>query len=145
VHNFYTVQMPELTPFTRIFFPAYTSEFSGRENLEEARARYDVLPVGLQDRPPVPWVKMGFINTRTRAHSRGDNRGLTAPEAVAQELREMNGGADSLVEFEDRHGKVWRVRWDSGWWYADWTEQNGRPAEISLDDLLAFAYERIHS
>jgi hypothetical protein len=145
VHDFYAVERPELTAHTRIFFPAYESEFSGRETLVEARARYDVLPVGLADRPPLPWVKMRYINTRTRSRSIGPDRGFTDPDILAMELREMDGGEDSLVEFEDRHGKVWRVRWSDGWWYADWTDQTGTPTEITLDDLLAFAHDRVHS
>jgi hypothetical protein len=145
VHDFYAVEQPALTPHTRIFFPAYDSEFSGRENLVEARARYDVLPVGLEDRPPLPWVKMRHINTRTQSRSTGPDRGFTDPDVVAMELREMDGGEGSLVEFEDRHGKVWRVRWSDGWWYADSTDPTAAPTDITLDDLLAFAYDRVHN
>lgn len=145
VHDFYSLQRPELTARTRIFFLAYEQEFSGREDLEDARARYDMLPAGLADRPPVPWVKMRYINTRTRSHSIGPQRGFTHPDVLTRELRDMEGGQESMVEFEDRHGKVWRVKWNDGWWYADWTDQTGKPAEISIEDLVAFAHRRIHS
>lgn len=43
VHRFYRVELPELTPFVRLTFPAYACEFSGGESIGEAETRYRML------------------------------------------------------------------------------------------------------
>lgn len=145
VHRFYEVENPALNPLVHKFFPAYACEFSGKEDLDEALTRYNMLPTDLRDRAPAPFLKMRFINTRTKIHTTNPGGAFFEPEQLEWELREMNGGENSLVEFEDRHGKVWRVEWHDGWWMADWTNQDGAPREIGLDDLLTFAQERLRN
>lgn len=55
----------------------------------------------------------------------------------------MNGGENSLVEFEDRHGKCLACRMARRLVGGDWTDQDGPPREIGLDDLLTFAQQRL--
>ncbi|MFD3379727.1 MULTISPECIES: hypothetical protein [unclassified Streptomyces] len=143
VHRFYRVENPDLTPHVRLTFPAYSYEFSGEESLDEAITRYRMLKMNNFDREPLPFVKMRFTNTRTRGRSTNAGRGFTEPQRMRDELRQMDGGEGSFVEFENRHGKVWRVEWHGAWFIAEWETQDGRPREIGLDELLEFAAARL--
>ncbi|MDN3024660.1 hypothetical protein [Streptomyces sp. S.PB5] len=143
VHEFYRVEKPELTPHVRLVFPAYACEFSGDETLDEAITRYRMLRLTNFGREPLPFLKMRYINTRTRGRSTNPGRGFTAPRRLVQELRQMEGGAGSIVEFENRHSHVWRVMWDGVWLIAEWDNQDGTPREIGIDELVAFATARL--
>lgn len=143
VHEFYKVENPSLNPYVRVVFPAFACEFSGEENREEAVTRFEMLPTGLDERVPAPFLKMRYTNTRTRGHSTNPGRGFTQQENLETELRLMEGGPGSFVEFENRHGKVWRVEWHDAWFIAEWDTQDGTPREIGLDELLAFATARL--
>ncbi|MFF3405435.1 hypothetical protein ACFYW8_04320 [Streptomyces sp. NPDC002742] len=115
VHGFYRVENPDLAPHVRLTFPAHSCEFSGDETLEEAVSRYRTLKMNNFDREPLPFLKMRYTNTRTRGRSGNPGRGLTEPKRLLEELRLMEGGEGSFVEFENRHGKVWRVEWHGAW------------------------------
>ncbi|MFF0207389.1 hypothetical protein ACF1FY_01405 [Streptomyces althioticus] len=145
VHRFYKNERPELTPRVRLAFPAYSCEFSGNETLDEAITRYRTL--GLTDlrRGPSPFLKMRYANTRTRGRSTNPGRGLADPDRLLDELRAIEGGAGSFVEFENRHGDVWRVEWRGAYHIAEWNTEDGRPQEIGVDDLLDFAVARLHA
>ncbi|PWI17450.1 hypothetical protein DI272_27285 [Streptomyces sp. Act143] len=143
VHEFYRVEKPELTAHVRLAFPAYSCEFSGAETLEEAITRYRMLRLNNLDRGPLPFLKMRYANTRTRGRSTNPGRGLTEPQRLEEELREMEGGAGSIVEFENRHGHVWRVMWDGVWLVAEWDTQDGVPREIGIEELVDFALARL--
>ncbi|MER5387279.1 hypothetical protein ABT040_44890 [Streptomyces sp. NPDC002688] len=143
VHGFYRVENPDLTPYVRLTFPAHSCEFSGDETLEEAVSRYRMLKMNNFDREPLPFLKMRYTNTRTRGRSGNPGRGLTEPKRLLEELRLMEGGEGSFVEFENRHGKVWRVEWHGAWFIAEWETPDGRPREIGGDDLLLFAQSRL--
>ncbi|WP_419995886.1 hypothetical protein [Streptomyces boninensis] len=143
VHNFYAYQMPELTPHVRVIFPAFSCEFSGTESPEEAYTRFDMIRPNNLARGPHPFLKMRYINTKTRGRSVGSDRGFAEPERLYQELRDIEGGRESIVEFENRHGRVWRVMWYDGWHLADWTTQSGEPRGIGLAELLEFSQERL--
>ncbi|WP_282703318.1 hypothetical protein [Streptomyces sp. CC219B] len=106
VHRFYRVEKPELTEHVRLVFPAYACEFSGEETLDEAITRYRMLGLTDLGRAPLPFLKMRCANTRTRGRSTNQGRGLTDPQRLGTELRAIEGGAGSFVEFENRHGKV---------------------------------------
>ncbi|WP_328770968.1 hypothetical protein [Streptomyces sp. NBC_00286] len=58
VHRFYRGENPDLTPYVRLTFPAYSCEFSGEESLDEAVTRYRMLRMKNFDREPNPFVKM---------------------------------------------------------------------------------------
>lgn len=144
VHEFYRVERPELTPHVRLTFPAYSCEFSGAETLDEAITRYRMLRLNNLDREPLPFLKMRYANTRTRGRSTNQGRGLTEPQRLVEELRWMEGGAGSIVEFENRHGHVWRVMWDRVWLIAEWDNQDGTPREIGIEELVDFALAQLH-
>ncbi|MGI5468594.1 hypothetical protein [Streptomyces sp. CA-132043] len=143
VHRHYKIDQPSLAPLVTLAFPAYSCEFSGKEDLSEAETRYRMVRLNHFDRQPQPFLKMRFINTKTRARSTGTDRGFAEPEVLFRELRDMEGGYESIVEFENRHGRAWRVMWYDGWHIADWTTQSGEPQEIGLDELLAFSQARL--
>jgi hypothetical protein len=143
VHRFYRAEKPELTEYVRLAYPAYACEFSGRENLDEAITRYRMLGLTDLDRAPLPFLKMRYANTRTRGRSTNPGRGFAEPDRLMKEFRMMEGGAGSFVEFENRHGGVWRVEWHGAWLIAEWDTQDGAPREIGLDDLVEFADARL--
>lgn len=139
VHRFYDVQHPDLTPFVRLMFPAYACEFSGRETLDEAVTRYEMLRLNNLARDPLPFLKMRYANTRTKGWSTNPGCGFTEPRRLLEELQWLEGGQGSFVEFENRHGKVWRIEWHGAWLIAEWDTQDGAPREIGLHELLEFA------
>ncbi|MDQ0599634.1 hypothetical protein QF037_003979 [Streptomyces canus] len=143
VHRFYRVDRPELTEHVRLAFPAYACEFSGTETLDEAVTRYRMLRPNHLAREPLPFLKMRYINTRTRGRSTNRGRGFTEPRRLVEELRWMEGGPGSIVEFENRHGHVWRVMWDGGWLVEEWDTQDGTPREIGIEELIDFALARL--
>ncbi|MGW6062806.1 hypothetical protein [Streptomyces sp. NPDC055189] len=152
-HGFYRVENPDLTPHVRLVFPAYAYEFSGTETLDEAISRYRMLRLsGFDRRDPVPYLKMRYANTRTRGRSTNPGRGYTKERTLEQELRQLENALGSFVEFENRHGKVWRVEWHTGpWLIAEWGTTAGPPPdpdavaphEIELEGLLAFSGARL--
>lgn len=157
VHDFYSVDNPALTPHVRLVFPAYSHEFSGRETLDEAITRYRMLRLNEFDRrDPQPFLKMRYTNTRTRSWSDNPGRGFTKEQILAQELRLLENAPGSFVEFENRHGRVWRVEWHDGpWLLAEWgtaeapprpeAQDAVEPREIKLTELLDFAAARLRA
>lgn len=145
VHRFYRVGLPDLTPFVRLTFPAYACEFSGRENLVEAQTRYRMLRLNHLGREPLPFLKMRFANTRTGGRSTNPGRGFTEPRRLVEEFGWMEGGPGSFAEFENRLGRVWRVEWHGAWYIAELEldVQDSAPRETGLDELVAFAMERL--
>jgi hypothetical protein len=143
VHRFYRNDKPELTPHVRLMFPAYACEFSGEETLDEAVTRYRMLRLNHLGRDPLPFLKMRYANTRTRGRSTNPGRGFAEPQRLVEEFRSMEGGSGSFVEFENRHGKVWRVEWHGAWLIAEWDTQDGAPREIGLDELCEFAVSQL--
>ncbi|MET8449861.1 hypothetical protein [Streptomyces sp. NPDC005209] len=117
VHGHHKVQHPDLTPLTYIVFPGYACEFSGRETLPEAEARYHkMLPTAEIERGPLPFLKMRFDNPRTGGGSTNPERALTYPEVLLNELPELEDTPEAFVEYENHEGKVWRVQWSDGAW-----------------------------
>ncbi|MFF4347727.1 hypothetical protein [Streptomyces sp. NPDC001530] len=144
VHRFYNVENPALTPFVRLMFPAYACEFSGRETLDEAATRYRMLRLNNLARRPLPYLKMRYRNTRTGGRSTNPGRGFTEPRRLEEELGWMDGAPGSFVEFENRHGRVWRVEWGAdGWSIAQEGDQGWSPREIALGEPLDFAAARL--
>lgn len=139
VHAFYAYDRPELTPFVRLAFPAYSVEFAGDESLKEAITRFDRMRPNNLGRDPLPFLKMRFANTRTLGRSTNKGRGFTDPRNLESELRELDGSPGSFVEFENRHRHVWRVEWHDGYYVAVWDTQDGEPRETTLGELLEFS------
>ncbi|MEQ8148290.1 hypothetical protein [Streptomyces sp. OP7] len=137
VHGHHKAQNPDLTPVTYIVFPAFASEVSGRESLEEARARYrKMLSPADIGRDAVPFLRMRFANPRTGGGSTNPGRALTYPRLLRQEIPQLEGVAGGFVEWENRVGDVWRVEWDQGWVLIGGGEER---RGLSLDDLVSFA------
>lgn len=97
-------------------FPAYQCEFRGDENLEEAVLRFKrMLRPTIGSRPPVPYLRMRFENTRTGGGSMDPSRGFTTHDVLERELGLLEGAPGSFLEFENFRGDVWRVEWDGSW------------------------------
>ncbi|MFE2354575.1 hypothetical protein [Streptomyces parvulus] len=110
VHGYHATENPELSAVTYAVFPAYASEISGRENEEEAWGRFrKMLQPNKLDRAEMPFVKMRYDNTRTQSMSKGDARGFAPLDTLVRELELLDGAPGSFVEWENRHGAVWRV------------------------------------
>ncbi|MFG2321008.1 hypothetical protein [Streptomyces sp. NPDC048568] len=110
VHGYHAAENPELSAVTYAVFPAYASEISGSENEEEAWGRFrKMLQPNKLDRTEMPFVKMRYDNTRTQSMSKGDARGFAPLDTLVRELELLDGAPGSFVEWENRHGAVWRV------------------------------------
>ncbi|WP_329335820.1 hypothetical protein OG866_17735 [Streptomyces sp. NBC_00663] len=147
VHRFYSVERPELTPHVRLVFPAYACEFSAAadETLDEAVTRYRMLRPNELGRDPLPYLRMRYANTRTQSRSTNRGRGFTEPRLLVEELRWMEGAEGSFVEFENRHGRVWRVEWHGGWFLAEHGEESwGAPREVGAEEVVQFATARLY-
>ncbi|MEU2976983.1 hypothetical protein ABZ678_08190 [Streptomyces hirsutus] len=110
VHGYHATENPGLSAVTYAVFPAYASEISGRENEEEAWGRFrKMLQPNKLDRTPVPFVKMRYDNTRTGSGSKGDARGFAPLATLERELGLLEDASGSFVEWENRHGGLWRA------------------------------------
>ncbi|MET7390201.1 hypothetical protein ACFYPT_37530 [Streptomyces sp. NPDC005529] len=144
VHGHHKAQNPDLTAVTYIVFPGYACEFSGRESLAEAEARYaKMLHPAEIGREPVPFLKMRFDNPRTGGGSTNPGRALSYERILLQEIPQLENAVGGFVEFENRHGKVWRTDWDGGWTLTELEAEESSPREVGLDELLVFAADRL--
>ncbi|MFE2598719.1 hypothetical protein ACFXCZ_19830 [Streptomyces sp. NPDC059396] len=129
VHGYHHGRNEALNEVVSAVFPAYRCEFRGDENLEEAVLRFKrMLRPTLVSRLPVPYLRMRYENTRTGSGSVGTSRGFTEHNVLLRELGLLEGAPSSFVEFENLHGKVWRVEWDGSWLV------NGRPQDVPLSE-----------
>ncbi|GAA2939658.1 hypothetical protein ACFQZ0_31250 [Streptomyces erythrogriseus] len=137
VHGHHKAQNPDLTAVTYIVFPAFATEVSGRESLEEAQARYQkMLSPAEIGREAVPFLKMSFDNPRTGGGSTNPGRALTYPRMLRQEIPQLEGAPGGFVEWENRTGEVWRVAWEGEWVLSG---AEGERRGMSLDDVLDVA------
>ncbi|MFE0703048.1 hypothetical protein [Streptomyces sp. NPDC058872] len=74
---------------------------------------------------------MKYDNTRTRGGSEGDLRGFTTPDVLLRELELLEGAPGSFVEYENRHGDVWRIEWN-GSWVVDGKSQDHPPSPAEV-------------
>lgn len=142
VAQLHQVRNPELTPLTYALFPAYACEFSGRETLPEAAARYvRMLRAAEIGRAPVPFLKMRYDNPRTGGGSTNQGRVLTYPSVLLDELPQLENSPGAFVEYENRAGLVWRVEWAGGFWAI--AGESGRWRRLGLDELRLFVEESL--
>ncbi|MER6820496.1 hypothetical protein [Streptomyces sp. AC04842] len=143
VHGHHKARNPDLTAVTYIVFPAFETEVSGRESLEEAQARYQkMLSPAEIGREAVPFLKMRFENTRTSGGSTNPGRALTYPRMLRQEVPQLKGAPGGFVEWENRVGEAWRVTWDGEWVLSG---AEGEVRGMSLDEILVFSDETLRA
>ncbi|MFI9469851.1 hypothetical protein ACIHBQ_20525 [Streptomyces sp. NPDC052492] len=143
VHGHHKAQNPDLTAVTYIVFPAFATEVSGRESLEEAQARYQkMLSPAEIGREAVPFLKMSFDNPRTSGGSTNPGRALTYPRMLRQEIPQLEGAPGGFVEWENRTGDVWRVAWDGEWVLSG---AEGERRGMNLDGILEFSDETLRA
>ncbi|GHF77860.1 hypothetical protein [Streptomyces griseosporeus] len=116
VHGYHIGRNEDLNEVVSAVFPAYQCEFSGSETLDEATYRFKrMLHPTVMSRPPVPYLRMKYDNTKTGGGSVGPDRGFTTPDVLLRELELLQGAPGSYVEFENYRGEVWRIVWDGAW------------------------------
>ncbi|MCA2201695.1 hypothetical protein [Streptomyces sp. SMS_SU21] len=143
VHGHHKAQNPDLTTVTYIVFPAFATEVSGRESLEEAQARYQkMLSPAEIGREAVPFLKMSFDNPRTGGGGTNPGRALAYPRTLRQEIPQLEGAPGGFVEWENRTGEVWRVAWDGEWVLSG---AEGERRGMSLDEILEFSDETLRA
>ncbi|MET9308820.1 hypothetical protein ABZX68_26495 [Streptomyces cellulosae] len=143
VHGHHKARNPDLTAVTYIVFPAFETEVSGRESLEEAQARYQkMLSPAEIGREAVPLLKMRFENTRTSGGSTNAGRALPYPRMLRQEVPQLKGAPGGFVEWENRVGEAWRVTWDGEWVLSG---AEGERRGMSLDEILVFSDETLRA
>ncbi len=143
VHGHHKTQNPDLTAVTYIAFPAFATEVSGRESLEEAQAQYrTMLSPAEIGREAVPFLKMSFDNPRTGGGSTNPGRALAYPRMLRQEIPQLKGASGGFVEWENRTGEVWRVVWDGEWVLSG---AEGERRGMSVDEILQFSDETLRA
>ncbi|MEU6976248.1 hypothetical protein [Streptomyces sp. NPDC046371] len=136
VHGYHHGRNEALNEVVSAVFPAYRCEFRGDESLEEAVLRCKrMLRPTILSRPPVPYLRMRYENTRTKGGSVGPNRGFTTPDVLLRELGLLEGAPGSFVEFENSYGQVWHVEWN-GSWLVNETPQDAPPSESWVTSAL---------
>ncbi|MFJ9434833.1 hypothetical protein ACIRQY_35040 [Streptomyces sp. NPDC101490] len=129
VHGYHHGRNESLNEVVSAVFPAYQCEFRGDENLEEAVLRFKrMLRPTIISRPPVPYLRMRYENTRTKGGSVGPSRGFTTHDVLLRELGLLEGAPGSFVEFENSLGEVWNVGWN-GSWLVNGTAEGVPPSE----------------
>ncbi|MFD3994806.1 hypothetical protein [Streptomyces sp. NPDC058548] len=136
IHGYYVGRNEELNEVVVGVFPAYVREFSGNETPEEAFFRFKrMLNAADMTREAAPFLRMRFDNTRTGGGSEGDLRGFTTPDVLLRELELLEGAPGSFVEYENRHGRVWRIEWN-GSWTVDGEAREHAPAPAEVLETL---------
>lgn len=116
VHGYHRERKDSLNDAVWAVFPAFQCEFSGTETVDEARHRFKrMLRPSHMARPPSPYLRMRYDNTKTLAGSIGLSRGFTTPDVLIRELNLLEGAPGSFVEFENSRGNVRTVQWDDSW------------------------------
>ncbi|MGA4980489.1 hypothetical protein ACPB9I_00230 [Streptomyces cellulosae] len=143
VHGHHRARNPDLTAVTYVVFPAFATEVSGRESVEEAQARYQkMLSPAEIGREAVPFLKMSFDNPRTGGGSTNPGRALAYPRMLRQEIPQLQGAPGGFAEWENRIGEVWRVAWDGEWVLSG---AEGERRGMSLDEILEFSDETLRA
>lgn len=139
VHRYHELDEPELNEVTYAVFPAYRCEFSGRETQKEAEDRFDrMLVVTDMQRLATPWLRMRYDNPKTGGGSVGSELGLTWPDKLTTELRNLDGADGAWVDFENFQNKLRRASFSDadGLLLAD--GQDAR--EIEMTELLSWTH-----
>jgi hypothetical protein len=140
VHRYHELEEPELNEVTYAVFPAYRCEFSGRETQKEAEDRFDkMIDVADMQRLPTPWVRMRYDNPKTGGASVGSELGLTWPDNLTSQLRQLDGAEGAYVDFENFQNKRRRASWSGELLLAD--GDDARP--IGMTDLLIWTHQFI--
>ena len=142
VHSAYRDERQELHPITFLAFPAYSTEYSGRETIAEAKLRAlssrGILLANL-NRMPNTYVKLRYVNATTKARTIGDERGFSTVQTLARELELLENSPGSFVEFENRQGQVWQVEW-----HGHWSVTGASTRQIdTVQGILDFAYDAL--
>ncbi len=141
VHGYHHGRNDALNEVVSAVFPAYQCEFRGDETLEEAVMRFKrMLRPTILSRPPVPYLRMRYENTRTEGGSTGTSRGFTTQDVLLRELELLEGAPGSFVEFENSLGEVWNVEWN-GSWVVNATAQDTPPSEGWVASALGTSVE----
>ncbi|MFD5574046.1 hypothetical protein [Streptomyces cadmiisoli] len=129
VHGYHHGRNEDLNELVSAVFPAYQCEFRGDENLEVAVLRFKrMLRPTVITRPPVPYLRMRYENTKTGGGSVGPSRGFTTYDVLLRELGLLEDSPGSFVEFENLRGEVWNIEWN-GSWLVNGTPQDCPPSE----------------
>ncbi|MGW2563012.1 hypothetical protein ACWCXB_27920 [Streptomyces sp. NPDC001514] len=140
VHGYHHGRNEALNEVVSAVFPAYQCEFRGNENLEEAVLRFKrMLRPTVITRPPVPYLRMRYENTRTGGGSVGPSRGFTTYDVLLRELGLLEDAPRSFVEFENLRGEVWNIEWN-GSWLVNGTPHDSPPSERWAASALGCPY-----
>jgi hypothetical protein len=142
-HNKYKVDCPPLHPTTLVVFPAYKSEFTGKEDLNEIKVlRKDIVPTLDWKRSPSPKILLRFKNTKTGSETIGKKRKLAPERVLMNALATLTDEPGSFVEVENYEGDICNVVARKGGEYVA-SCRNGRVATIvhTKDQLLNWVRE----
>ncbi len=135
-HDSFKTQDPLLHESTVVMFPMYRCEFSGNEDSEQVRLlRQRFISTLDWTRKPAPKVEMRFLNTKTKARSKGSGFGLVDVPYLLHELKELRGSAGAYVEIRKYGEEPIKGRWDEGRYQVE----NVRLGETSVTDEESLA------
>ncbi|MFE4258108.1 hypothetical protein [Streptomyces sp. NPDC056883] len=138
VHGYHHGRNEALNEVVSAVFPAYQCEFRGDESPDEALLRFKrMLRPTILSRPPAPYMRMRYENTRTGGGSVGPARGFTTHDGLMREFRLVEGAPGSFVEFENASGQVWNVEWN-GSWLVNGTVHDAPPSETWVKSVLGW-------
>ncbi|WP_326650380.1 hypothetical protein [Streptomyces sp. NBC_01750] len=87
VHGYHIGRNEALNEVVTAVFPAYQCEFSGNELIEETVYRFKrMLRPTVISRPPVPYLRMRYENSKTGGGSVGPYRGFATHDVLIREL-----------------------------------------------------------
>ncbi|MFI5533961.1 hypothetical protein ACIA8O_36030 [Kitasatospora sp. NPDC051853] len=131
---------PELHDSVLVVFPAYSTEISGAETVEQAAERYRrMLRTPDLNRGPSPYVLIRFDNPKSGAGTTGDLPVFTSPDYLVHELRELEGVPEGHLELWTYRNEQWCVRWEDGWIV---TTRDGE-IRMSADEVTSWAMATI--
>ena len=135
VYQFFS-EDPDLRDVTFEVFPAYLSEISGFESVDQAAERFRrMIKVSDLNREPSPYVLVRFDNPRTGAGTIGDMPTFVSPSYLQHELRLLEGAREAYLELRNYRNERWLVRWDGQWR----VEGGAEALQMSLDEVLGWA------
>ncbi|MFD5755804.1 hypothetical protein ACFWIZ_11330 [Streptomyces sp. NPDC127044] len=127
---------PDLNSVVFGIFPAYSSEISGTESVDQASERFGrMLKVSDPNRMPSPYVLVRFSNPKSGAGTIAELPVFVSPDYFVHELRDLERVEAARLQLWNHRNEKWRVRWDGDWRVSD----GGQEIRMTGDEIVLWA------